>query len=246
MSGARILALARYDIAVAARNGEQLLLILGIPVLILVFFASVDVLPTGDGEPVDFLAPGVLALAVMSTAMTNLAIAVGFDREYGFLRRLGTSPLRRIELVAAKVVVVLAQLAVQFAVLIPTALALGWDPSRTGIGTVLVAVVLASIGFGGVGMLLAGRLRGLVVLAAANALYLVLLLVGGLVISLDELPGVVADVARLLPPAALGDILRGVFVADDSVPGRAWLVLIAWAIASPLVAARLFRWHPGR
>ena len=84
----------RLELALLARNGESLLLTLVIPVLLLVFFANVEVLPI-DGEPIDFLAPGVLALAVLSTALVNLAIGTGFEREHGVLRRLGSTPLGR-------------------------------------------------------------------------------------------------------------------------------------------------------
>lgn len=243
MSLRRVLAWARYDLGAAARNGEQLLLVLGIPVLLLVFLVNVDVLPTGDGEPIDFLAPGVLALAVLSTAMTNLAISTGFDREYGFLVRLGVTPLRRGELLAGKVIVILVQLAVQLAVLLPLALALGWDPDGGAIGLVAAAVALGATAFGAVGFLLAGTLRGLVVLAAANALYVVLLLVGGMVIDLDELPAALAAVARLLPSAALADVLRDAF-AGATTETRDWVVLVLWAVLAPPVAARAFRWAP--
>lgn len=242
----RVLGLLRYDLGVAARNGEQLLLVLGIPVLLLVFFANVDVLPTGDGEPIDFLAPGVLALAVLSTAMTNLAIGIGFDREYGFLVRLGVTPLRRGELLAAKVLLVLVQLAVQLAVLLPVSLALGWSPDWSGVGTLLGATVLGAVAFGAIGFLLAGALRGLLVLAAANALYVVLLLVGGMVIDLAELPSAIATVAELLPPAALAELYRDAFGGVDADTTQAWTVLAVWALLTPLVAARTFRWAPAR
>ena len=96
----------RAELQVVSRNGEQLLLTLGIPVLLLVFFSKVDVLPTGSGQAVDFLAPGVLALAVMSTAMVGLGIATGFERAYGVLKRLGATPLRRWHLVVAKIVTI--------------------------------------------------------------------------------------------------------------------------------------------
>ncbi|MEO1062645.1 MAG: ABC transporter permease [Actinomycetota bacterium] len=242
----RVLGLLRYDLGVAARNGEQLLLVLGIPVLLLVFFANVDVLPTGDGEPIDFLAPGVLALAVLSTAMTNLAIGIGFDREYGFLIRLGVTPLRRGELLAAKVLLVLAQLAVQLAVLLPVAGALGWSPEWDGVGTLLGATVLGAVAFGAIGFLLAGALRGLLVLAAANALYVLLLLVGGMVIDLDELPAAIATVAELLPPAALASLFREAFGSVEADTGQAWAVLAVWALVAPLIAAQTFRWAPAR
>ena len=54
------------------RRGESLLLTIGIPVILLVFFSEVHLLPTGTAHPVTFLAPGILALAVMGTALVNL------------------------------------------------------------------------------------------------------------------------------------------------------------------------------
>ena len=110
------------------RRGESLLLALGIPVLLLAFFSEVDVLPVGTRHPVTFLAPGILALAVMSTAMVSLGIATAFERSYGVLKRLGTTPLGRPALLAAKTAAILVVEVVQVAVLVPVALALGWDP----------------------------------------------------------------------------------------------------------------------
>ncbi len=238
-----LMAQTRAELRLNLRNGEQLLLMLGIPVLLLVFFSQVEVLPLPEGvdDPIEFLAPGVLALAVLSTAFTGLAIATGFDRQYGVLKRLGATPLGRPRLLAAKTAVVVAVEVVQVAVLVPVALLLGWEPSVSPL-PVLVAVVLASIAFAGVALLMAGTLPGLVVLAAANGVYVVLLLFGDLVIPLDELPDAVATIARLLPTAALAEILRGGF-GDEAASGRAWLVLIAWAVAAPVAAARAFRWE---
>jgi ABC-2 type transport system permease protein len=234
---------ALAELRLNLRNGEQLLLTLGIPVLLLGFFSQVEVLPLPDGvdDPIDFLAPGVLALAVLSTAFTGLAIATGFDRQYGVLKRLGTTPLGRPRLLAAKTVVVVAVELLQVAVLVPVALALGWDPSVSPL-PVVVAIVLASVAFAGVALLMAGTLPGLVVLAAANGIYVVLLLFGDLVIPLDELPSSVAAVASLLPTAALAEILRGGF-GEGAASGGAWAVLTIWAVAAPVMAARFFRWE---
>src|SRR6266581_5166890 len=103
------------------RRGESVLLTLGIPVMLLVFFSVVDVLPTGRKHPVDFLAPGVLALAVMSTSMVGLGIATGFERQYGVLKRLGSTPLGRPALLTAKTIAILAVELVQVAVVVPIA-----------------------------------------------------------------------------------------------------------------------------
>jgi len=237
-----LVAQARAELRLLARNGEQLLLTLGIPVLLLVFFSKVDVLPTGSGEPVDFLAPGVLALAVMSTAMVGLGIATGFERSYGVLKRLGATPLRRWHLVVAKIVTILVVEVVQFVVLAVIARILGWRPGG-GWGLVVLAVLLGSAAFAGIGLTLAGRLPGTVNLAAANGLYLVLLLLGGMVITLDKLPGPLRAFAKGLPSGALSEALRGAFGATHHVPGSAWVVLAVWAVAAPVVAAFTFRWE---
>ncbi|MGZ4785713.1 MAG: ABC transporter permease, partial [Acidimicrobiales bacterium] len=80
----------RMELSLSLRQGEQLLVSIGIPLLLLIFFSLVDVLPKPDGvdDPVTFLAPGVLALAVMSTAMVSLGIGTGFERQYKVLKRL--------------------------------------------------------------------------------------------------------------------------------------------------------------
>ena len=235
-----LLAHLRLELTLLARNGESLLLTLGIPVLLLTFFATVDVLPI-DGEPINFLAPGVLALAVLSTSLVNLAISTGFEREYGVLKRLGSTPLGRPRLLAAKTLATLAVEIVQVGTLWILALALGWDPSvRVGF---LAAMVLGTIGCAGLALCLAGSLKALVTLAAANGLYLLLLLLSGMVIPIAQLPGPIQGIARALPSGAMTEAVRGSLSAGGSVPGRAWAALVIWAVLSPLLAVRLFRWE---
>src|SRR5207249_5640098 len=150
-----LLAQTRVELTLTLRRGESVLLALGIPVLLLGFFSIVDVLPTGRRHPVDFLAPGVLALAVLSTAMVGLGIATGFERQYGVLKRLGTTPLGRPALLAAKTLSILAVEVLQVAVLVVVALLLGWDPAGSAPKAGL-AMLLATVGFAGVGLLMAG------------------------------------------------------------------------------------------
>lgn len=237
-----LLAQTRAEILMTVRRGESLLLALGIPVGLLAFFSVVDVLPTPTDDPVDFLAPGILALAVMSTAMVSLGIATGFERQYGVLKRLATTPLTRPALLAAKSIAVLVIIALQVAVLVPLALALGWDPDTRAL-IALAAVALGTAAFAGLGLLMAGALRAEATLAAANGLYLVLLLLGGMVIPIRELPSGLRAVARALPAAALSDALHAALGAGAAVPTRAWLVLAIWAVAAPLAAALTFRWE---
>lgn len=239
----RLGAQVRTEVQLVLRNGEQLLLTLGIPVMLLVFFSVVDVLPTGTDDPIDFLAPGILALAVMSTSMVSLGIGTGFERTYQVLKRLGATPLGRGRLIAAKILSVVLVEVIQLAILIPVAYALGWKPTDPNWLLALVAIVLGTIAFAGIGLSLAGRLRGEINLAAQNGIYLVLLLLGGMVIPFGELPTALRTVARLLPSGALADVLRESLTHAGDRPGASWIVLAAWALVSPLVARRLFRFE---
>ncbi|MDP9463980.1 MAG: ABC transporter permease [Actinomycetota bacterium] len=232
----------RAELRRVTGNGEQLLLTLGIPVLLLVFFSLVDVLPTGTPEPVDFLAPGILALATMSTAMVSLGIGTGFERSYHVLKRLGTTPLGRPRLIAAKIGSVIAVEIVQFTVLIPVAYAVGWNPNSPNWLLAVVGVVVGTVAFAGIGLTLAGRLPAEINLAAQNGLYLVLLLLGGMVIPFAKLPGAIRAVAHAMPSGALADVLRNVLSNAGAQPTRSWIVLGLWAVIAPLLAARLFRW----
>ena len=235
---------ARAEVAMTLRRGESVLLALGIPVMLLVFFSLVDVLPKPDRvrNSVDFLAPGILALAVMSTAMVSLGIATGFERQYGVLKRLGTTPLGRPALLAAKTAAIVVVELVQVAVLVPVALLLGWQAHGNPLLAVL-AVIVATVAFAGLGLLMAGALRAEVTLAAANGLYLLLLLLGGMVIPVSKLPSGLRLVAHVLPAAAISEALDKALSVQASVPARAWVVLAAWALLAPVAAALTFKWE---
>ena len=233
---------ARVELVLTLRRGESVLLTFAIPVLLLAFFSFVDVLPTGTDDPVDFLFPGVLALAIMSTALVSVAIATGFERQMGVLKRLGATPLSRGQLLGAKTAAVVVIEALQIVVLVVEGLLLGFRFSGPAVGAALAAAVLATVAFAGLGLLMAGTLPALTTLAAANGVYLLLLLLSGMVIPLAELPAGLRHVAQALPSGALAEVFHGA-LGGGSVPGHAWLVLVAWAVAAPLAAARWFRWE---
>ncbi|MEI6742588.1 MAG: ABC transporter permease [bacterium] len=233
----------RAELNVVRRNGEQLLVTLGIPLLLLGFFSVVDVLPTNEKDPVNFLVPGILALAVMSTSMVSLGIATGFERNYLVLKRLAATPLGTTRLIAAKTLSIAAVEAAQMILLISLGLLLGWSPQQANWLLALCAVVLGTFAFAGIGLFLAGNLRGEVNLAATNGLYLVLLLIGGIVFPLDKLPGALSAISRCLPTAALSDVLRNSLMSAGEHTTSSWIVLVVWAIAAPVLAAKTFKWN---
>ncbi len=248
----------RAELYMTLRRGETLLLTVGIPVIFLVFFSTVHVVSVPARHSVDFFVPGILSLAVMSTALVSLGIASGFERGYGVLKRLQSTPLGRPRLISAKIATVVVVEIVQGVILIPVGVGLGWKPGTLtlsahqalGTSSSLVAsfetvglVLLATCGFAGLGLFMAGRLRAEVNLASANGLYLVLLLLGGMIVPIGSLPGALGAVAKVLPPEALSSGLQAALGAQAAVPVHSWVVLGIWAVLTPLAAMATFRWE---
>ncbi len=240
----RVLAQTAFEARAILRNGEQLLVTVVVPVLVLVgltrgTFVELD---TGGASRIDFLAPGVLALAVMTTSFTSQAIASSFDRRNGVLRLLSTTPLGRGGLLAGKVLGVLVVELVQVLVIGVAAVLLGWRPDPAGIPLAVVAVVLGTAAFTSLAMLVAGTLRAEAVLAVANLALLVLAVAGGVVVPASSLPGPLEHVALLLPSGALGEAMRETLL-HGVLPPWSVVVLLGWTAALGWGAGRLFRWH---
>ena len=240
-----LLAQTLIELKLTLRRGESVLLTLIIPVGLLVFFTKVHLIDNErelGGRPIDFVAPGVLALAVLSTAFTGQAIATGFERSYGVLKRLGASPLPRGLLLLGKTLGVLAVEVLQIVVLVAVAYALGWQPHGNPLA-VLLLLVVGTAAFSALGLLMAGALRAEATLAAANGVYLVFLLLGGIVFPLTRLPGALQGFAKALPGTALSTGLRRVLEAGAGMPWGDLGLLALWAVIAGVLAARTFRWE---
>jgi len=233
-----------FEARMILRNGEQLLVTIAFPLLLLVGLTVTDVvsLDTEGARRIDVVAPGVLAMAIMTTAFTSQAIATAFDRRNGVLRLMATTPLGRGGLLAGKIAGVFAVEAVQIVLLVAVALGLGWHPTAAGIAPALLAWVLGTSAFTALAMLLAGTLRAEAVLAVANLVLAVLVVGGGVIAPAHQLPGPLTQVALLLPSGALGEAMRGAF-QHGSVPPFSVLVLLLWTAALGWGINRLFRWQ---
>lgn len=234
---AAVAAQAWTEVLLTLRRGESLLVTILIPLGLLVFFTSAAILPAPHRN-VQFLLPGTVALAIISTGMVSLGIATAYERYYGVLKLLGATPLPRWALVSAKLLAVLALEILQIALLVAVAaLFYGWHPSAP-LPAALAAILLGSAAFAGLGLAMAGRLRAEMTLGVANGLFLLFLLFGGLFVPLDRLPAAIAPVARVLPAHALAEAMRGA-----PATGEAWIVLAAWAVLAPALAALTFQWE---
>ncbi|MGL5825145.1 MAG: ABC transporter permease [Nocardioides sp.] len=238
----RIYAQARMEARLMVRNGEQLVLALAIPLVTLVAgsFAIEKFSADWSSRPLTLLVPGVFALAVMSTSFTALAIATGFERRAGVLRRLAVSPLAISGLLAGKVGALLAVQACQAVAIGIAATAMGWRPSLSGVCFAALVAVLGTTAFAGLALTLAGALRAEATLAAANLAHL-LLMFGGAVLLPRTAYGSAEAWLTYLPSAALGDAMRAAFIDGRLAPIPA-LILVAWSLLGAGLAARWFRW----
>jgi ABC-2 type transport system permease protein len=235
----------RMELRLSLRNGEQVLLTLLIPLLLTAVLVAEPFIEVDSGRRVDFVVPGVLALAVTSAAFTGLAISTGFERKYGVLKRLGATALPRSVLLLGKTAAVLCIELLQVVLVGGLGLALGWRPAG-GAGAVLstaLLVVAGTAAFAGLGLLMAGALRAEATLAAANLVWFLLLFFGGVLFPLTKFPAALADVLQFLPTAALSDGLRSVLRDGGGVPVGSLVTLVVWALLALGAAATTFKWE---
>ena len=235
----RMRAHARWELRLLLRNGEQLLLMFIVPVLLL-FALGLSGLST---KGINAAVPTVLAVNIMATCFTSLAIGTGFERRSGALRYLGTTPLTRLDLISGKFLATGALTAMSAAVVVALGLAMSWHPALSGLLSAALVAVLAAAAWVSWAMVLAGILRAEAVLAIANGLFLLFIAFGGVAVATSQMPGPVAAVIDLLPSAALANGLR-TSLETGAFPTLAVIVLAAWTVVGVVLARRTFRWEP--
>ncbi|MDR6685151.1 ABC-2 type transport system permease protein [Arthrobacter sp. 1088] len=238
----RILQQGRYETITMLRNGEQLILAVVLPLLALAGLTVTPLLDGLGGSRVDVATPGILALCAMSTAFTGQGIATGFDRRYGVLRFLSTTPLGRGGLIAGKILAVLVVLFLQVLVVGVVAGLLGWQPRPEAWLPGLGILVLGAAAFTALGLLVAGTVRPEATLAITNLLWILLGALGGIVVPAERLPAVAQGIVHFLPSGALGQALRDAFLLGI-VPFPAVLVLLVWTLLAGAAAIRWFKWN---
>ena len=108
------------------------------------------------------------------------------------------------------------------------------SPLRVGLAVACLAALA---------LLMAGTLRAEATLAAANLVYLLLLVTGGIAVPLDRFPEGARSVLELLPAAALADGLRACLYEGTGLPVGDLVVLLVWGAVGSVLAARWFRWE---
>lgn len=241
----RVIEQGRYETMAMLRNGEQLMLNIIFPVMALIalrFTGLIDEYANSVGvSRMDAAVPGVLALCVISTALSGQGIATGFDRRYGVLRFLATTPLGRNGLIMGKCIAVLVVVAIQFTLVAVLGYGLGWRPDAIAVSRSIITMIMGAGAFTALGLLIAGTVRAEATLAIVNIAWVILAGAGGVVFPLKSFPDWYAGIVAWSPSAALGDALRGNFIQHQWLTDPHW-VLIVWTVVIGFVASRKFKW----
>lgn len=241
----RVLAQGIFETVTMLKNGEQLMLNIAFPVmglLALCFTAFLDPWAQQHGvSRVDIAVPGVLALCVLSTALSGQGIATGFDRRYGVLRFISTTPLGKGGLIAGKVLAVLSVLLIQYLLVGALGQLLGWTATVPGVLMSLPTLVLGAACFTSLGLLIAGTVRAEATLAIVNMAWVVLAAAGGILLPTDRYPTWLAQLVDMLPSAALGNALRGDFIDHTFLLIPHLILVISTALFGSL-ALKFFKW----
>ncbi len=238
----RILQQGRYETATMLRNGEQLVLMIVMPLLGLFALVATPLLDNMGSSRVAMATPGILALCALSTAFTGQGIATGFDRRYGVLRYLSTTPLGRGGLIAGKGIAVLCALGLQVALISVVAVFLGWRPPLAGVLLGIPLLILGAAAFTALGLLIAGTVRPEATLAITNLGWILFAAVGGIVLPAGKFSSTLAGVVEWLPSGALGNLLRAALI-ESRLDVAGLLVLLAWTAVSAVAAVKWFKWN---
>ncbi len=238
----RVLSQGRYEAATMLRNGEQLVLMIVMPLLGLIALAVTPILDGMGNSRINLATPGILALSALSTAFTGQGIATGFDRRYGVLRFLSTTPLGKGGLIAGKVIAVLVALAIQVAIISTVAAFMGWRPSAAGVLLGIPLLVLGAATFTALGLLIAGTVRPEATLAITNLGWILLAALGGIVLPASKFSSTMAAIVEWLPSGALGTLMRAALL-EGRVNIFAVVILLAWAVAGSIAAIKWFKWN---
>jgi len=238
----RVLSQGRYEAATMLRNGEQLVLMIVMPLLGLIALVVTPLLDGMGHSRVEIATPGILALCALSTSFTGQGIATGFDRRYGVLRYLSTTPLGKGGLIAGKVIAVLVALTLQVAIISAVAAFMGWRPPVAGVLLGIPLLILGAIAFTALGLLIAGTVRPEATLAITNLGWILFAAMGGLVLPAGKFSATMAGIVEWLPSGALGTLMRGALL-ESRVDIFAMVILLAWAAVCSLAAVKWFKWN---
>lgn len=162
-----------------------------------------------------------LAAAICQSLLlggVGAGIATALEIEGGFFDRLAAAPVPRVAIVMGRLVAVAAIAVLQVAYFLVLGLAFGAHVEGGAFGVLVVALigVVAGVGFGAIGMMLALRARNASTVQGIFPLVFVVLFVSSAFFPRDLLASPVDEIARYNPLSYVAEGLRDPIVSSVS------------------------------
>ena len=239
----------RFELLTYLRNPGGVFFTIGLPVLLLVIFTSLnqdDVDPVSGRSFGSYFVPGMLTFGVISTTYGNLAGRLVFRRESGLLKRARSTPLPPSILVAG----MLANAAIVAVATAAIVLGVGRIAYNVALPTdwllTTVVLILGSTSFAALGMAMATFVPNV---DAADPIafgtLLPVLFISGV---FQQVPttSILNTIATVFPVKHLFDAALATSGPISGDPRVNLLIVGAWGLAGGIVAVRHFRWEPTR
>lgn len=225
---------------------------IGIPLLLLLIFGSIPATtrPAAVFGGISFFTlyvPTLLVFVLIAVGLSALPQQLAAYREQGVLRRLSITPVPPSWLLGAELTVSVIFATIGIAILLgvgAAAFGLALPSTIGGCMVALLTLVLTGSATLGLGLCAAALAGSPQVAGAFQALFFYpLAFFSGLYVPLQEIHSrLITDISKVLPTGAGFDALHAAFLGHS--PGiESLLVLVGWAVATSVAAARLFRWE---
>jgi ABC-2 type transport system permease protein len=199
----------------------------------------------GGQRTIDVAIPSLTAVIIGITGLMSTTITMATYREKGILRRLRTTPVSPLIVLAAQVVVVFAMTCLGMLLLIAAGMLVYHVRFEGNAFSVLGGFVLSSLSFFGIGFILAGTMPTVrTAWVVAMVLLYPMLFLSGAFFTVELLPAAVQKVSAFMPLTYVVNLLRGLWT------GQPWGdhlldvgVLAALLVVGVLVSVKTFRWE---
>lgn len=179
---------------------------------------------------IDFFVPGIIAMAIMTSCLSNALNMNAELRQKGILRKLATTPITRADWLASSIVFqLILSIVSTVAILLVSYFAFDVE-LHLGIWLPLI-IVVEVIAFVGIGMLLTPFAKEAESASAvANAFLFPMMFLSGTFFPVEMMPSYLQSFAKLLPLYYVNEALRSAMIfVDDAATLRSFGVTAAFA-----------------
>jgi ABC-2 type transport system permease protein len=195
----------------------------------------------GQGNYLDFLAPGIIGMAIIFTAIFS-GIEIIWDRQFGYLKEVMVAPMSRLEIMVGRTIGGATVAFLQGVVILVISSFVGFHPQLMGILPAFGAMFLVALLFTALGIAIASPLNDMQGFQLImNFLVMPLFFLSGALFPLQGAPQTLSVIAAFDPLSYGVDAFRALLIgASHYGLGLDILVLSAVTVAFIGIGSYLF------